>query len=157
MTTRETDPAPVVLRPAERADLLDVYRLEQRCFPSPWPYQAFLAHLDAPAFLLALVDSEIVGYIVADIRDGFPGPAGHIKDLAVAPDHRRTGIGSRLLDAGLARLENAGAVYVSLEVREGNEAAQALYRAFGFSAERTETGYYADGTDAVVMSRQLDR
>lgn len=145
----------MTIRGAERVDLLEVYRLEQRCFPSPWPYQAFLAHLEAPGFLLATIDGEIAGYIVADIRDSFTGTVGHVKDLAVAPDFRRRGIGRNLLESGLAELRGAGAGSVSLEVREENDAALELYRQMGFSPERTEPGYYEDGTDAVVMSRRL--
>lgn len=155
-TTADSDSAPVNLRPAGRVDLLAVHRLERACFPSPWPYQAFVDHLDASAFLLAIVDGELAGYIVADVADGFAGRGGHIKDLAVTERHRRRGIATRLLVAGLHRLASHGAASVSLEVRAGNEPAQALYREHGFAAERVESEYYGDGEDAVIMVRQID-
>ena len=43
----------VTVRPADRADLLDVLRIERESFSDPWPYAAFESVLDAPAFLVA--------------------------------------------------------------------------------------------------------
>lgn len=155
MTTADRDTVPIAIREAERADLLGVYRLEQRCFPSPWPYQAFLSHLDAAAFLLATLDGTLAGYVVADVFAGFSARKGHIKDLAVGPDYRRRGIASRLLSSSLTRLRAGGAGLVNLEVRRDNRPARSLYEDFGFSEERVEEGYYEDGTDALVMCRAI--
>ncbi len=155
VTTADPGSVPIAIREAERADLLGIYRIEQRCFPSPWPYQAFLSHLDATAFLLATVDGALAGYVVADVFAGFTARKGHIKDLAVGPDYRRRGVASRLLASSLARLRAGGAARVNLEVRRDNDPARNLYEDFGFSEERVEAGYYEDGTDAVVMSRPL--
>lgn len=152
MTTVEPEDARISIRPAERADLLAVHRLERDCFPSPWPYQAFLSHLDAPAFLLARSERDLAGYLVGDTFDGFPGRVGHVKDLAVAPSYRRRGIGSRLLREGVRRLAAAGVVRIRLEVRRTNGAARGLYETMGFAERRIESGYYDDGTDAVIMT-----
>ncbi|HYM53423.1 MAG TPA: ribosomal-protein-alanine N-acetyltransferase, partial [Candidatus Dormibacteraeota bacterium] len=46
-----------------------------------------------------------------------------------------------------------GAARMTLEVRVGNEVAQALYRSFGFAVEGRRPRYYTDdGEDAYVMS-----
>jgi len=79
---------------------------------------------------------------------------GHVLDLAVAPEHRRTGIASALLEALDAALRGRGAVALTLEVREGNLGAQSLYRRYGFTAEGRRPGYYPDGEDAVLMWRR---
>ncbi len=56
----------------------------------------------------------------------------------------------------LALLETAieiGASRMTLEVRVGNEAAQALYAAFGFGVTGRRVAYYSDdGEDAHVMT-----
>ncbi len=44
------DPA---IRPAERADLLAVVRIEDESFSQPWPYDAFERFLGEPGFLVA--------------------------------------------------------------------------------------------------------
>ena len=52
--------------------------------------------------------------------------------------------------------ETYGAQYVSLHVRISNTAALHLYRdMLGFSVEKTEAKYYADGEDAFSMRMDL--
>ena len=143
------------IRPAQPPDLLAVFRLERQCFPQPWPFEAFHQHLDATAFLVAVADGRVVGYVVGSVEAGFPAPVGHVKDLAVHPAYRRQGIAQELLARALARFVADGAVRANLEVRTSNDAAIALYRESGFSSERIRPGYYADGEAAVVMTRSL--
>ena len=188
MTT--TAPDGVSIRPAERADLLSVIRIEQTAFPQPWPYQAFEGFLGEPGFLVAeavdrggedvvggggddqtdgerpglaaagldatgIDDDDLCGYVVADVVSDFGRTVGHVKDIAVHPDWRGRGVGSTLLSRALAVLEAGGARRAKLEVRVGNEAAQALYRSFGFSANHVVPGYYDDGEDALLFVADL--
>lgn len=143
----------VGIREASRADLLEVFEIEKRSFDQPWPYAAFERQLGAPGFLVAEDGSGVVGYVVADrIRN--PGASiGHVKDLAVVPERRGEGVGSRLLSSALVELYVAGAERVKLEVRESNEAARALYDDFDFQVHHVLSGYYDDGEDAHVMVR----
>ena len=94
---------------------------------------------------------EVRGYVVADVVSDFGRTIGHVKDIAVHPDWRGRGIGSTLLSRALGVLEAAGARRAKLEVREGNDAAQELYRSFGFSANHVVPGYYDDGEDALLF------
>lgn len=55
-----------------------------------------------------------------------------ISNVAVHPDFRRRGIGRELVSAALDLVESRQGDLVMLEVRHDNEAAQALYRGFGF-------------------------
>jgi len=59
-------------------------------------------------------------------------PLLNIHDIAVAPDYRRRGIGSALLEAIATQAERMGCCRLTLEVREDNPAAMALYRSNGF-------------------------
>jgi ribosomal-protein-alanine N-acetyltransferase len=145
----------VAIRQAERADLLDVFRLERETFPQPWPYSAFESFLGEPGFLVATGDAGLLGYVVSDTTPNYGRDIGHVKDLAVHPDARRRGLGRRLLDRALAVLAASGAGLVKLEVRATNEAALALYRDEGFEPLRRVPRYYDDGEDAYVMVRDL--
>jgi ribosomal-protein-alanine N-acetyltransferase len=83
-------------------------------------------------------------------------PDAHITTIAVDPARRRGGVASRLLVALCRDAIERGATALTLEVRVSNEAAQALYRGFGFAPAGARTGYYpadADGPaeDALVM------
>jgi ribosomal-protein-alanine N-acetyltransferase len=156
VTTTTPRAAPEV-RPATRADLLEVFRIEQTAFPQPWPYSAFEGFLGEPGFLVADGGSEegLVGYVVADTVPNHGRPLGHVKDLAVRPDRRGEGIGTTLLERALGAMYQANASRVKLEVRAGNTAALRLYRSFGFVHHHTVPRYYQDGEDALVMVKSL--
>ena len=150
------DPDTPSIRPAERADLLAVVRIENESFAQPWPYDAFDRFLGEPGFLVAVEGpNRVTGYIVADSARTFGRQLGHIKDIAVHPDHRGEGVGTALLTRAFAVLTARGADSVKLEVRRSNDEAKQLYRAFGFEPLRQVSGYYENGEDAIVMIRNL--
>lgn len=153
-TVTPTQPPGVYVRPAERADLLAVYRIETAAFPQPWPFAAFEQYLGDPGFLVAAEDG-VCGYIVADIVSNRGVPVGHIKNLAVHESQRGRGIGSLLLTRGTARLESQGIQAIKLEVRESNDRARELYSSHGFAQRTTIDEYYNDGEDALVLVREL--
>ncbi len=77
-------------------------------------------------------------------------------NLAVAPEYRREGLGRRLLEAGLEALRGRGVYQVHLEVRQGNKAAQLLYRHQGFQPVGRRAGYYRNPVeDAIVLRLAL--
>lgn len=147
----------LVIRQAEQADLLDVYRLERSTFPQPWPFSAFESFLGERGFLVAHVADApgIVGYVVSDTTPNYGRDIGHVKDLAVHPDARGQGLGRTLLHRALEMLLLDGAALVKLEVRATNDAAISLYRSEGFEPLRRIPRYYADGEDAFVMVLDL--
>jgi ribosomal-protein-alanine N-acetyltransferase len=146
--------ADVEIRSAERADLLDIFRIEKQSFSQPWPYAAFDQFLGSEGFLIA-EDDTVVGYVIADTTEEYGVPVGHIKDIAVAPDRRHEGIGRTLLSYGLTNLASSGIGQVKLEVRPSNHGARSMYEAFGFELHHVRESYYDDGEDAHVMVRKL--
>lgn len=59
-------------------------------------------------------------------------PLLNVHDLAVLPEYRGRGIGRALLQAAEDRARQKGCCKLTLEVREDNTRARALYRSFGF-------------------------
>ena len=155
MTVTARDAIPPRIRPARTEDLLDICRLERRCFDQPWPFSAFESHVEAAGFLVAIHDGRLAGYVVSSVHSGFPGAYGHVKDLAVHPAYRRRGIARYLLTESLDRLTQHGALRAVLEVRVSNTAAISLYESLGFQSARRRPGYYEDGETALVMTRRL--
>ncbi|WP_436902802.1 ribosomal protein S18-alanine N-acetyltransferase [Halovenus halobia] len=151
-TAPPADQPEVDIRPAERADLLGVYRIETDSFSQPWPFSAFEQYLGDPGFLVAMEES-VLGYVVADTVSNQGIPLGHIKDLAVRQDARGNGVGTELLRHAIGTLESQGVHAIKLEVREGNQRAIELYRAHGFEQQRSIDGYYDDGEDALLLVR----
>lgn len=102
---------------------------------------------------------KIVGYVLAKMEeepaDGIPH--GHITSLSVMRTHRRLGLAEKLMrQSQRAMAETFAAHYVSLHVRVSNTAALHLYRdTLGFTVDKVEPKYYADGEDAYSMRMEL--
>ncbi len=88
--------------------------------------------------LVAIDGSALVGVAVLTflwtLEHG--GPGAWLDELYVDPAQRRRGIGQRLTEAALAVAAERGAVALDLEVEEGHDAAERLYRRMGFQRHR---------------------
>ncbi|MEM7248689.1 MAG: GNAT family N-acetyltransferase [Acidobacteriota bacterium] len=80
-----------------------------------------------------------------------------IQLLVVRPGARRAGLGARLVTAAIELARGAGRSCLILELRADNGAALALYRRCGFEEEGRRPRYYPDGTDALLLRRDLGR
>ena len=79
----------------------------------------------------------------------------HISTIAVAPRHRRKGIGELLLAHMIAQAIEMNASLVTLEVRVSNQAAQNLYLKYGFAVTGKRLRYYRDNEeDAHIMTAE---
>jgi ribosomal protein S18 acetylase RimI-like enzyme len=77
----------------------------------------------------AVIVAEIEGRIVGSVIVGWDGWRGSIYRLAVAPSHRRQGLGSQLVGAAEGRLARLGAVRLQAIVVEGDLQATSFWRA----------------------------
>lgn len=142
------------IRPARPADAGRLVPLERLCFTDPWSVVGFEEMLRFPLTVALIAEraGEVVGYLIGRAVAG----EGEILNLAVTPEERRHGLGSRLLEAGLQALSTAGATRVWLEVRESNSAALALYLKRGFGAAGRRSRYYKSPVeDALVLQLAL--
>ena len=84
--------------------------------------------------VLARVDDEYAG--LANCFEGFSTfacrPLLNIHDVVVLPAYRGRGLAALLLEAVQGIAEARGCCKLTLEVLEGNRAARAAYRRFGF-------------------------
>ncbi|ADB35040.1 ribosomal-protein-alanine acetyltransferase [Kribbella flavida DSM 17836] len=144
------------MRPAIRlagpADRPAVVALDAACFPKDaWSETSWADEFTRPDRRVLVADEgALAGYAVLLVPPATDDPVDLLR-IAVDPAHRRTGIGRQLLTAALAAHPDRT---VLLEVAAGNEAAIALYRAFGFEEISRRSNYYAGGEDAVIMRRQ---
>ena len=96
-------------------------------------------------------DLQLIGYAGGWIVDGDV----QILKVGVDPAWRRHGIARELLSRVASDARDLGTRTCSLEVRAGNEGAQAFYRALGFESLGTRPRYYSDGEDALIMQGPL--
>jgi ribosomal protein S18 acetylase RimI-like enzyme len=96
------------------------------------------ARIGAPdaAVFVAEVDGAVAAYGVCVRRsrpDYFePGEHGLVTDLDVSSDHRRQGLGERVLDALCGWLRERGIDWVEAEVVSANELSLGFWRKRGF-------------------------
>jgi ribosomal protein S18 acetylase RimI-like enzyme len=86
-------------------------------------------------------ESSIAGFVMFGLESGAYEQdvvRGVIHNLYVRPASRDAGIGSRLLSAAEAALDDEGADVVSLEAMTANEAAVAFYERHGYRPHRVE-------------------
>ncbi|GAT66452.1 30S ribosomal protein S18 [Planomonospora sphaerica] len=146
-----------VLRRMTADDLPAVMELERETFPADaWSEGMLRGELaDQPRtrhYVVALAGGRIVGY--AGLAAA--GDQADVQTIAVAAGHRRAGIGGAMLAELLAEAVRRGARSVFLEVRADNPEAQAVYDRFGFERIGLRRGYYSDGTDAIMMKKDLN-
>lgn len=143
-------------------DLLEVVEIEETSGLSRWGWAAYYAELQGANRDLMLIariarapiieHQRIAGYIVARESAG----ELHINNVAVRDQYRRRGVGSALLGRIMDTAKRLKVKVAFLEVRSGNQAAQALYEKIGFRAIARRPDYYSDPReDAVVMSLTL--
>lgn len=111
-----------------------------------WPPASYLDY----DCRVAIVEHRVAGFIVSH---AVATDEREILNVAVAPDHRRHGIGRALVTDELER----SAERRFLEVRESNQAAINLYTSMGFVATGRRKDYYrgVDGNPdetAIVMT-----
>ncbi|SHI74378.1 [SSU ribosomal protein S18P]-alanine acetyltransferase [Malonomonas rubra DSM 5091] len=141
------------IKPLEEKDLPAVLQVEQQSYPHPWSSGQFRQELNNAVSSVELLwhDEQLAGYICYWLIAG----EMQILNVATAPEFRRQGVGSRLLQHAFDRCASRGLERAWLEVRTGNAAAIALYRKHGFVADVVRSGYYRDGEDALLMVKDF--
>jgi ribosomal protein S18 acetylase RimI-like enzyme len=149
----------VSIRRAKLQDLMNMQSANLHCLPENYQMKYYLYHGLSWPHLLFLAEDErrrVVGYVLAKMDDeGGDEPHGHITSLAVFRSHRKMGVATKLMiAANRAMLQNFKAKYVSLHVRESNQAAFHLYKnTLKYKVNDVEKGYYADGENAYDMRK----
>jgi [ribosomal protein S18]-alanine N-acetyltransferase len=130
------------------SDLPAVISIERRSFPAPWSLAMFVLELSKPSgiCLAATERDELLGYLVCSRYDR----VWHLMNVAVAPQWRRRGVASRLIERLVE--EGGGELPFTLEVRVSNREAIAMYERLGFRSAGVRPRYYQDnGEDALIM------
>jgi len=135
-------------------DHLDaIVELEKRCFADPWSRRMLVDQLEnacAATIVAQGEDGTILGYasLLAVLDEGY------INNIAVAPEYRRQGVASQLLDVFTRFGEGNKLAFLTLEVRDGNAPARALYAKHGYEEVGRRKNYYDHPKeDAILMSR----
>mmetsp|Transcript_10610 Transcript_10610/g.12182 ORF Transcript_10610/g.12182 Transcript_10610/m.12182 type:complete len:173 (-) Transcript_10610:907-1425(-) len=103
-------------------------------------------------------DGQIMAYIMGKAEGKEEKWHGHVTAVTVAPEYRRLGLATTLMDY----LEEVSTkvydgYFVDLYVRESNKLAINFYKKLGYSIYRQVIGYYNNNEDAYDMRKSLPR
>lgn len=136
------------MRRADSADFASIFSLMQANVSPPWDRDSLKSVLDCERndVFVEECGGEIIGYIIIEnVLD-----EGCVTSVAVSKEHRRKGIGKKLLENAV-KDSRADSIY--LEVNEQNIPAIALYASCGFDKISERKKYYGDDA-ALVMRRE---
>ena len=143
----------MIITKMDASHVAQVAALEKLCFSDPWSENSVASELNNPLslWLVAVDGDRVAGYVgsqtVMDESD--------MMNLAVHPDYRCQGIGSRLVDELIKELKKKGSQRLTLEVRVSNEPAKRLYDELGFSEIAVRKRYYSHPKeDALILRKE---
>ncbi|MGC2109367.1 MAG: ribosomal protein S18-alanine N-acetyltransferase [Candidatus Korobacteraceae bacterium] len=146
----------MIIRPATPADIPAIRNIERQSDTAAhWGEREYESPFapDAPprVALVAVneIDDALLGFLIARCVL----QQWEIENVVVAPEHRRGGIGGKLVGELLNRARQAGVEAVDLEVRESNLAARQLYEKLGFNAVGRRPWYYQNPFEDALLLR----
>lgn len=149
---RRPQNADLIVGLAESSDLAAVDALQRTSFRNAWGTEAIrweLEHTDvARLYVVKTSDRTVIAYSACwMVFDEL-----HINSLAVDERWRRRGVARLLLSHVFRESIAAGARSATLEVRQSNSAARALYEGLGFRVEAVRRSYYQEPReDALIL------
>lgn len=138
----------------EPKHLKEVAMLENVCFSEAWSEESILEfYKNGTKFFVCEENGKVLGYVgLSTVLD-----EGYITNVAVFPNHRRRGIGKKLLERVFSYAKDNGLSFVSLEVRKSNLPAISLYEKLGFKTEGERKNFYRDPVEnALIMTKRFE-
>jgi len=136
---------------ATERDVPAIAALEAECFTAGATADMLRRMLSGRGcvILCAKEGEELMGYVYFQ----FVVDEGYVGNLAVGEAYRRRGVGRALTEAMLSAAREKGLAFLTLEVRESNQAARRLYERCGFREVAVRKNYYErPREDAVLMT-----
>lgn len=147
----------ILVGPVNGADAGWMASLHDQCFPEPSTEQSLGEILTmAGAFGLAArrgAEGPAIGFAIGRVA----ADESELLLLGVVAPERRQGVATALLRQVCERVRAAGCRRLFLEVAETNRAAQALYRAHGFTVVGRRPNYYCVAGQPPVAALTLRR
>ncbi len=142
------------LVPMDKSHLGQVAELDREYFTRPWSQDSWESELYNTTVSLVVAETEdgfVLGYgVLGVILD-----EGCLEKIAVRAEYRRQGVAQAILDSYL-RYGRERLAFITLEVREDNAPAIALYEKNGFVPVGRRKNYYSEvKKDAVLMTLEF--
>ncbi len=141
------------IKAMKEAQVPQIAALERVCFSDPWSEKSILSELENPlsCWLVAMDGEHLAGYVGSQTVLG----ETDMMNLAVDPDYRRKGLGKELILSLIEALRQRESRCLTLEVRDSNAPARALYEGLGFQEIGRRKNYYRNPKeDALIYKKE---
>jgi ribosomal-protein-alanine N-acetyltransferase len=149
----------VPVREVTIKDLEKVAEIDRDAFPGmSYPLFVLRQFFDiCQGYFLVASDEngDLAGYTLGNLD--LNNKKGWVLSLAVQKNRQSGGIGFQLTGSLIENLENKGAREIFLTVTPHNESAVRLYKKLGFQEIGTDSNYYCDGEERVLMKKTPSR
>ena len=115
-------------------DLPEVYKIDRQAFDLIWRNslsQLQAAYREAFSATVIDMDRKPAAYQISTLNP----LGGHLARLAVNPAYQKHGMGTRLVEDLLTRMDKNGIVEVTVNTQTNNQASLDLYQKFGFQRQ----------------------
>lgn len=128
--------------------ITQIAELEKECFSEPWSENALREELENKNSHFLVAQSEkVAGYIGVQEICG----EAYITNVAVFKEFRKAGVGRALLKAACDGAKSRNCGFITLEVRESNLPAIALYESEGFEKAGIRKNFYSSPTENGII------
>ena len=142
----------MIIRTIKQEDIKQIVDLELKFLGETIGEELLLDSIKTPHLYFYVVeDINVIGYIGAYILAG----QTEILNFVIDEKYQRQGIGQKLFDEILEDGKINKSESVVLEVKVNNEKGISFYTKNGFEIVNIRKNYYADGTDAYLMLKEL--
>jgi len=145
-------------------DYVAMHRLDLLCFSPAFQFdiQTMRQVAEAPSAIVVIAERiegrEMAGFIILHLQESGPRKYAYIITLDVAPEARRAGIATLMLNHAEEQARAAGARRVALHVAVENTAAIQCYEHQKHLKAGFARGFYREaGLDALGYSKRLER
>ena len=146
--------ATLLIRELKEEDAAAVCEMERQLFTDCWSEKGILETIrhQSTICLAAEKAGSLIGYLLVYFAAG----EAEIAKIAVAKERQRQGAARQMMKE-LERICKSRRIgKLMLDVREGNERAQAFYKVCGFTKDGERQGFYENPPEnAVLMSKEI--
>lgn len=139
-----------------------MHRLDLLCFAPAFQFDldTMKQAAEARSAIVVIADRgphhEMIGFIILHLEDSGPKKYAYIVTLDVAPNARRSGIATLMLNHSEEQARRAGARRVALHVAVENTTAIEFYERQDYLKAGLARGFYREaGLDAFVYTKRL--
>lgn len=141
-----------ILRNWTEKDIPALAEIERQSFKTPWTENMLMQEFGNKFFNCIVAETE--GVLTGFLNYHVIGDEYHIANIAVKESFKRQGIATQLITAILETAIRQKIYGITLEVRQSNCIAIAMYEKFGFKTEGKRVKYYIN-EDALIMWKYL--